>query len=74
MPHGKLTSLQIQAEAAGEEPLEWAWAIYRGTDRFLITRSRAEFSSRAGALDAGGTAAVEVAQKLRIHIIEPDAD
>jgi hypothetical protein len=72
MPHGKPTSLQIQAEAIGEKPLEWAWAIYCGTDRFLITRSRAEFSSRAEALEAGGTAAVDVARKLRIHIVEQD--
>lgn len=74
MPHGKPTSLQIQAEATGEKPLEWAWAIYCGTDRFLITRSRAEFSSRTEALEAGEAAANEVARRLRIETVKQDAD
>lgn len=70
MPHDNPTSLVVQAEATGEPPNEWAWAIYCGTGQFLITRSRPEFAKRTEAMEAGSTAAADVARKLRIDIIE----
>jgi hypothetical protein len=52
--------------------MPWAWAIYRGTDRFLIARSRPEYQERTEALDAGLRAAVDVGRRLRVEVVTED--
>ena len=50
----------------------WAWAIYRGADHFLITRSQAEYRERAEALDAGIKAAETIGQWLHVEIVKEE--
>jgi hypothetical protein len=66
--------LRVHAEVTGEAPTLWAWAIYRGTDRFLIARSRPEYQERNEALEAGLRAAVDVGRRLRVEVVTEDAD
>lgn len=64
--------LRVRAEAVGEEPFPWAWAIYRGAIPFLIVRSRPEYRKRTDALEAGSKAATDVGRRLRAGIIEEE--
>ena len=68
------TVLSVQAEATGNAPKLWAWVIYRGAERFLITRSRPEYRERADALEAGFKAARDVSRRLRVDVAAGDAD
>jgi hypothetical protein len=74
MPFDRDDPLRVEAEAVGEASTPWAWAIYRGVNRFLIIRSRAEYHDRADALDAGLKAAVDVGRRLRTEVVVEDAD
>lgn len=69
MPFDRSHPLNVHAEATGEAPLAWAWAIYRGADRFLILRSRPEYEDRADALEAGLKAASDVGRRLRAEVV-----
>lgn len=68
----RTTPLRVRAEAVGEKPTPWAWAIYRGTPLFLIARSRPEYRKRTDALEAGSKAATDVGRRLRTEIIEEE--
>ena len=68
-PFDRTEPLRVQAEATGEAPRPWRWAIYRGADHFLIARSQAEYRERAEALEAGIKAAETVGQRLRVEIL-----
>lgn len=73
MPFDRNEPLRVRAEAVSTGPAPWAWAIYRGVDRFLIVRSRPEFQEPAEALDAGLKAAGDVGNRLRAEVIvEPE--
>jgi hypothetical protein len=74
MPFDRNDPLRVQVEAVGKAPKVWAWAIYRGTNRFLITRSRPEYRERADALEAGFKAAAGVGRRLRAEVAIGDAD
>lgn len=64
MPFDRSHPLNVRTEATGEAPLAWAWAIYRGADRFLILRSRPEYEDHADALEAGLKAATDIGRRL----------
>lgn len=73
LPFDRSEPLRVRAEAVSTGPTPWAWAIYRGTERFLIVRSRAEYREPAEALDAGLKAAGDVGNRLRAEVIvEPE--
>jgi hypothetical protein len=61
--------LKVQAENTGQAPTPWAWAIYRGSERSLIVRSRSEYSGPADALEAGLKAAATVGHRLRVEVV-----
>lgn len=73
MPFDRDNPLKVQAEAAGKAPKLWAWAIYRGPNNFLITRSRPEYRERADALEAGLKAAVDIGRRLRAEVMVENA-
>jgi hypothetical protein len=73
MPFDRTAPLTVHAEATGKAPSPWAWAIYRGANRFLITRSRPEYRERVDALEAGFKAAADVGRRLRAEIVVQDA-
>ena len=73
LPFDRSEPLRVRAESVSTGPTPWCWAIYRGADRFLIVRSRAEYQEPAEALDAGLKAAGHVGNRLRTEIIiEPE--
>ena len=74
MSFDRNATLRVYAEAIGEASKPWAWAIYRGTGRFLITRSRPAYRERADALEAGFKAARDVSRRLRVDVAAGDAD
>jgi hypothetical protein len=80
MPFGGRAHLYVRTDATDDRPAIWAWAVYGGSDRFLILRSRPACAVCSEALAAGleavkdigrrlGTevAAVEDAQSVREH-------
>jgi hypothetical protein len=73
VPFDRDNPLRVQAEAVGEAPTLWAWAIYRGANRFLIARSRPEYRERADALAAGVKAAETVGHRLKVEIVLEEA-
>ena len=73
MSFDRTQPLWVQAEKNGEASTPWTWAIYRGADRFLIARSRPEYSERTSALEAGLKAAARVGQRLRVEVMAEDA-
>jgi hypothetical protein len=74
MPFDRNATLRVHAEAIGDVSKPWAWAIYRGTSRFLITRSRPEYRERVDALEAGFKAAKDVSRRLRVEVVTEDAN
>lgn len=74
MSFDRTEPLRVRAEATGEAPEPWAWAIYRGDDCFLILRSRPEYRERIEALDAGFAAAMGVGRRLRAEVVIEDAE
>lgn len=67
MTHIRAASLLVEAEATGEKPRGWAWAIYLDADRSLIARSRSLYWSQREAQKAGGDAALSVKRNLQIQ-------
>ena len=65
MSRDQSADLQVKAEATGETPRGWAWAIYLDADQTLIARSRSLYWSRQEAQDAGGDAAASVRRNLQ---------
>lgn len=74
MPFDRDNPLWVRAEAVGKAPKLWAWAIYRGGDRFLITRSRPDYHEHADALAAGLKAAGNVGRRLRTQVVVEDSN
>lgn len=74
MPFNRDDRLRVRAEAVGTTPKPWVWAIYRGTDRFLITRSRPEYRERDEALEAGLKAAADVGRRLHTEVVAEEAE
>jgi hypothetical protein len=74
MPFDRDNPLRVRAEAVGKAPKLWAWAIYRGSDRFLITRSRPDYYERANALEAGLKAAGDIGRRLRTEVVVEDTN
>lgn len=68
MTYGRDAQLNVLIEPVGSAPKLWAWAIYRGSDRFLILRSRPEYHEYDAALEAGLKAAADVS-RLQARII-----
>ena len=69
MPYDRSVPLSVQTEATGKAPTAWAWAIYRGAERFLILRSRPKYVNRADALEAGLRAAADVGRRLGAEVV-----
>ena len=67
MSQSQTVPLRVEAQATGEMPGGWAWAIYRDADRTLIARSRALYGSQREAQEAGSDAAAAVKRNLRLR-------
>ena len=73
MPFDRSAPLTVYVEPVGKAPKSWAWAIYRGANGFLITRSRPEYRERTDALEAGLKAAADVGRRLRVGVVAAEA-
>ena len=73
MPFDRRAPLNVHAEAMDKGQTAWGWAVYRGSERFLILRSRPDYPDRSDALAAGFEAAKDIGRRLGVEVVSDDA-